>query len=347
MIITDAWYPQLNGVVRTYEYLKAELEAKGHDVMVIGPRDFRYRLPLLGYREIDLALLTSRTIKKKINNFNPDIIHIATEGPLGCAARKLCGRLNLSFTTCYHTQFPDYIAKRVKKFLPFLENWTHDKAIEFIVRFHNASSGVFVTTQSMAEQLKKWGITAPIKPLTRGVDTDIFYPSPSDILDDLPRPIALYVGRLAVEKNIQEFLKMDWQGSKIVIGHGPEGKALKRKYKNVHFLGKKSGKELGDYYRTADVFAFPSLTDTFGMVIIEALACGTPVAAYNTIGPKDIITADHLGRLNEDLSKAANDCLNCGDEKERHNYVIENYSWGLAAQQFLDAHQIEELEEAA
>lgn len=347
MIITDAWYPQLNGVVRTYEYLKTELEAKGHDVLVIGPRDFRYRLPLLGYREIDLALLTTRTIKKKISDFTPDVIHIATEGPLGCAARKLCKRLNLPFTTCYHTQFPDYIAKRVKKFLPFLENWTHDKAIEFIVRFHNASSGVFVTTNSMAIQLKKWGITAPIKPLTRGVDTTIFYPDSVNVLDDLPRPIALYVGRLAVEKNIQAFLDMDWVGSKVVIGHGPEEKTLKRKYKNVHFLGKKSGKELGDYYRATDVFVFPSLTDTFGMVIIEALACGAPVAAYNTVGPKDIITNNHLGCLNENLSKAANDCLNCGDKKERYSHVIENYSWALAAQQFLDAHQTQSLKKAA
>ncbi len=339
LIVSDAWYPQLNGVVRTYEYLKEELEKMGHSVTVIGPRDFKCRLPMFGYSEIELAAWPFYGMDRRINKMSPDIIHIATEGPLGWAARKYCKQKNINFTSCYHTQFPDYLSKRVSKFLPFLEKPSRDQAVKIIQKFHNRAYAVMVTTKSMADQLKSWGVQAPIQFLTRGIDQEIFYIGQSDVLKDLPKPIALYVGRLAIEKNIKEFLEMDWSGSKVIIGHGPDASMLKKKFPDCHFLGKKTGKELGDYYRASDVFVFPSRTDTFGIVIIEALACGLPVAAHNVMGPKDIITDDFLGCLDEDLSLAAHKALKNDNAQDRHHHVIQNYSWSKAAQQFLNAHK--------
>lgn len=339
LIISDAWHPQVNGVVRTYEYLNKELERQGHDVAVIGPADFKHRFPMPGYAEIELVLHPYKILSQKIIDFTPDILHIATEGPLGWAARKYCLRHGKKFTTSYHTQFPDYVAKRVSKFLPFLHKPAHKIALSLIKKFHAPSQAILVTTKSMSDQLKEWGLKTPIMPFTRGIDTALFYPAASNALDHLPRPIALYVGRLAVEKNIEEFLEMEWQGSKVVIGHGPEAKALQKAYPDAHFLGKKTGEDLANHYRAADVFVFPSLTDTFGIVIIEALACGLPIAAHDAIGPKDIITDKTLGALDENLRRAAKHALENGAPDQRFVYIKIHYTWEAAARQFLKAHE--------
>jgi glycosyltransferase involved in cell wall biosynthesis len=340
MIITDAWHPQLNGVVCTYEHLKENLEAQGHNVRIISPQDFKSRYTMPGYKEIDMVYGAYKPIKTYIEEYAPDTIHIATEGLLGWTARKYCLKHKIKFTTSYHTQFPDYAAHRVTKYLPFLEQPTHALTVRLIKKFHAPSSALLVTTQSMASQLKSWGVKTPIHPFTRGVDTALFYPTISKVLDHLLRPIALYVGRLAIEKNIEEFLEMPWQGSKVIIGHGPDENMLKTKYPSAHFMGKKTKVDLADHYRASNVFVFPSCTDTFGIVLIEALACGLPIAAHNAIGPKDIIINDTLGSLNDDLSKAALKALKNGTKKDRHTHVIENYTWTKATAQFLMAQEI-------
>ena len=337
LIISDAWHPQLNGVVRTYEYLIPELEKKGHEVTVIGPRNFKHHFPMPGYKEIDLVPFSHKSMAKKIKNAQADTIHIATEGPLGWIARRYCMKNNIKFTTCYHTQFPDYIARRFSKFLPFLYTPVRNIGKKFIKKFHTPSSALLVSTQSMRDELTRWGVKTPIFPFTKGVDLSVFCPGKKPFFQNLKQPVALYVGRLAIEKNIKNFLKMDWSGSKIVVGHGPDANLLLKKYPNVLFTGKKTGKNLVEYYRAADVFVFPSTTDTFGMVLIEALACGIPVAAYNVTGPRDIITDPKLGCLDDNLATAAQKTMTEGTAQDRFNHVKENYSWALAADDFLKA----------
>lgn len=338
LIISDAWQPQVNGVVRTYEYLKASLEENGHIVDVIGPSSFKNRFPMPGYSEIELVPFPTRRLAKLIEAFEPDAIHIATEGPLGWATRNYCLKNNIQFTTSYHTQFPDYIARRLCLFIPFLYKFVHGLGVKIIKKFHAPSTSLLITTDSMATELKRWGIKPPIQMFTRGIDTDLFYPGEKNLFNDLPRPVALYVGRLAIEKSVEEFLDMEWSGSKIVVGHGPDEEMLRKKYPNALFTGKKTGKELADHYRSADVFVFPSRTDTFGIVLIEALACGLPVAAHDVIGPCDIITHESLGVLDENLSKAAHLASENGySTTDRFNHVISNYSWQIATNQFLEA----------
>lgn len=343
LIITDAWHPQLNGVVRTYESLKTELESQKHIVKIIGPRDFERMFQMPGYKEIDLVYLSRRPLTKKILDFAPDTIHIATEGPLGWAARGYCLSRGIPFTTCYHTQFPDYIASRVPHYLKALKEPVRKRAIHMIKKFHAPSSTVLVTTPSIQKELTSWGIKTPMMPFTRGVDTDIFYPDSANLFDDLPRPIGLYVGRLAVEKNIEAFLSMPWAGSKVIVGHGPDAEKLKSKFPEAHFVGKKTGKELADHYRSADIFVFPSYTDTFGMVMIEALACGLPVAGHPVMGPQDIITDETLGSLNDKLTNAASNVLKfkSADTPEKcYRHVLKNYTWQKATAQFLTAQNI-------
>ena len=337
LIISDAWEPQVNGVVRTYQALRDELTRQGHEVRVIGPDDFKPALPMLGYGEIKLAVLPDFKLIKMIRDFRPDSIHIATEGPLGWAARRYCKLKKYPFTTCYHTKFPDYVAERVAKLAPQLERPSFLISKEVIRTFHNASSCVLVTTPTVEKQLREFGVKAPIAQFTRGVDERYFYRGEKTLFQDLPKPIALFVGRLAIEKNIEEFLKMEWSGSKIVVGSGPDEKTLKKKYKDIHFVGKQMGKTLGDHYRSADLFVFPSRTDTFGMVLIEALACGTPIAAFPVMGPIDVVTAKHIGCLNENLSTAAKTVLKASDKQKCAQHIKENYSWCLAAEQFLTA----------
>ncbi len=337
LIISDAWHPQVNGVVRTYEHICAEMLDMGHKIEVIGPAEFSTSIPMPFYPEIKLVIRPYKHLSRLINDYKPDKIHIATEGPLGWSARKYCIKNNIAFTSCYHTQFPDYIAKRFAWLIPALYNIVHRQAIKIVRHFHAPSTGLMVATKSLEKQLLEWGFKNPIKPLSRGVDFDIFYPDEKTILNDLPLPIALYVGRIAIEKSLEDFLDMKWQGSKILVGDGPARSSLEKKYPDALFVGKKTKTDLANYYRAADIFVFPSKTDTFGIVLIEAMACGLPVAAYNVIGPKDIITKDYLGTLDNDLSKAALIAIKNTDEDKCTAHAKENYSWKTAAKQFIDA----------
>ncbi len=338
LIISDAWHPQVNGVVRTYEHLSKELVRRGHEVMVIGPRDFKFRLPTPGYSEIELALFAYNALKKKIESISPENIHIATEGPLGWAARRFCLENNIEFSTSYHTHFPDYAAKRVATIFPFLYKTVHEWTKIKIRDFHAPATSMLIATQSLEEELKAWGFKTPMHRFSRGINTDMFYPGEKTHFKELKRPVALYVGRVAIEKNIEDFLLMPWEGSKVVVGEGPSLQDLKRKYPDTVFTGQLVGEELATHYRSADLFVFPSRTDTFGIVLIEALASGLPVAAYNVTGPKDIITEDFLGGLHEtDLAAAAKLAMSRGDRASRSNHVKTTYTWEHAASQFEEA----------
>lgn len=335
LIVTDAWHPQVNGVVRTYEHLRDELVSRGYTVKVIGPSDFPIRIPAPGYPEIKLALFARRRLNKIFESYAPDYVHVSTEGPLGWAAWKICKTKNIRHTTTYHTQFPDYIAKRVGKFLPFLAMPVRNLAIKMVRKFHSRSKTIFVATPSLEETLKGWHFDAPMQRLTRGVDMQTFTPEGKQIFKDLPKPVALYVGRIAIEKNLRDFLEMDWPGSKVLVGDGPSFTKLKQRYPDAHFVGVQTGKDLAAHYRSADVFVFPSRTDTFGMVLIEALASGIPVAAYPVMGPVDIITSPVLGILDEDLSKAAKEALKHGTREERVQHVQNFYTWEKAGDQYI------------
>lgn len=337
LIISDAWHPQVNGVVRTYEHLCKELQAQNFTVDVISPSDFSITIPMPFYPEIKLAISPYKKLKRMITDSTPDRIHIATEGPLGWAARKYCLKKNIPFTSCYHTQFPDYVAKRFAWLIPSLYKRVHKLAITAVRNFHGPSNTLMVATKSLEKQLLDWGFKTNIKPLTRGVDTSIFHPGDKTILHNLKTPIALYVGRIAIEKNLEAFLDMEWHGTKILVGDGPIRSGLEKQYPEAIFAGKKSGHELADYYRSSDVFVFPSKTDTFGIVLIEALACGLPVAAYEVTGPKDIITNDYLGVLNNNLSAAAKSAVKLTNKRNLHEHVKKNYTWKTATKQFIDA----------
>ncbi len=337
LIISDAWYPQVNGVVRTYEHLRDELEAMNHSVEVIGPADFAASMPMPFYPEIRLVISPYKRLKRMIGDYAPDKIHIATEGPLGWAGRKYCIKNNLPFSTSYHTQFPDYVAKRFAWLIPPLYNVVHRQAVKAVRRFHAASSILYIATQSLEDQLKNWAFETPMVRLTRGVDYATFHTGEKTILKNLKKPIALYVGRIAIEKNLEAFLSMSWKGTKIFVGDGPARTWLEKRYPEALFVGKKTGNELADYYRSSDVFVFPSKTDTFGIVLIEALACGLPVAAYNVMGPKDIIIKPVLGVLDDDLATASLKAASLPDPEKRAAHVQFNYSWDEAGKQFLSA----------
>lgn len=338
LVISDAWHPQVNGVVRTYEHLGEELQKRGHDVHVIGPADFRFCVPMPGYGEIKLALFAYKALTQKINAHAPDVIHIATEGPLGVAARKYCRKHDIPFTTSYHTQFPDYLAKRAAKIMPFLYKPVHALTKSYVRWFHAPASTLMVATPSLKQELKNWGFQNVMRPLSRGVHLDLFYPGEKTLFRELQGPIALYVGRVAVEKNIEKFLDMEWHGTKVVVGDGPSFTELSSRYPEAVFAGIKTGEDLAAHYRSADLFVFPSRTDTFGIVLIEALASGLPVAAYTVTGPKDIITEPFLGSLHPDnLGLAARHALKSGTPEERAAHVKAYYTWENAARQFEDA----------
>lgn len=281
-LVTDAWTPQVNGVVRTLLATVAELRRGGHDVMVVSPDQFR-SVPCPTYREIRLALVGRGTVGTRLEQFVPDAIHISTEGPLGHAARRWCLARGRAFTTAYHTQFPEYLARRTH--LPPALFWP------WIQRFHRPSRGILVATETVAQQLAAHGLTQ-VRAWSRGVDLADFGPDilPPDMFIGLARPIQLYVGRVAVEKNIEAFLANSHPGTKIVVGDGPALPRLRAAFPDAHFLGRQSGAALAACYAGADVFVFPSRTDTFGLVMIEALACGTPVAAYPVAGPRDVLS---------------------------------------------------------
>ncbi len=322
LFVTDAWHPQINGVVRTLSTTGRELEKLGHTVGFIGPDQFR-TVPLPGYKEIRVAFRPRPRLDRLIAEFQPQAIHIATEGPLGWAARAVCRREGYAFTTSYHTSFPEYLAERAP--VPLSMSYA------VLRRFHRASAAVMVATPTVTRTLSDRGFTN-LKRWTRGVDTDLFRPRPKEFLD-APRPISLCVGRVAVEKNIEAFLALDIPGTKYVVGGGPMLETLRRRYPEVHFVGPRHGEELASYFAAADVFVFPSRTDTFGLVMLEALASGVPVAAYPVTGPIDVIGESDVGVLDHDLGQAVRRALDIDPERCR-SYAI-GHSWQAAARQFL------------
>ena len=321
-LVTDAWTPQVNGVVRTLQRTKFEMEQLGHRVEIISPDQF-VTFPCPTYPEIRLAVLPGRAMARRLDVFEPEAIHIATEGPLGRAARAWCLRRGLPFTTAYHTRFPEYVAARFA--VPL--DWTYG----MMRHFHAPSSRVMVATPSIEADLRARGFRN-IGRWSRGVDLTVFRPdAPADL--GLPRPIHLYVGRVAVEKNIAAFLELQLPGSKVVIGDGPQMAALKSRHSDTHFLGAKFGADLARHVAAADVFVFPSLTDTFGLVLLEAMACGLPVAAFPVAGPKDVIREGEVGALDWDLGRAIDRALALSREACR-SYARE-FSWEAATRQFL------------
>ncbi len=321
LIVSDAWLPQVNGVVRTLDTLRRELERMGHAVVMITPNQFK-SVACPTYPEIRLALGAWREVGRRIEANAPDAIHIATEGPLGWAARHWCLRRRKPFTSAYHTRFPEYVQARFG--IP--PAWTYG----LLRRFHAPSRGVMVPTASIRRELAARGF-ANLRHWSRGVDTLTFRPRPKSLLD-LPRPILLYVGRIAVEKNLEAFLKADVAGSKVLVGDGPLLKTLARRYPRAHFLGAKKGEDLARHYADADVFVFPSRTDTFGLVLLEALASGVPVAAYPVAGPLDVIGGSGAGCLNEDLAVAIEGALAIAPEACRRHAM--HFSWRVCAHMF-------------
>lgn len=323
-IVTDAWHPQTNGVVRTLSTTCEVLRGWGHQVTVISPEGYP-SLPAPTYPEIRLALTLPGAVGRRLANIAPDAVHIATEGPLGLAARAWCLRRKVPFTTAYHTQFPDYIARRTG--LPASTFWP------FIRWFHRPAETIMVATETIRAQLREQGLSH-LAHWSRGVDLACFSPKapPPPEYAALQGPILLYVGRVAVEKNIEAFLACPYPGTKVVVGDGPARPALEAKFPAALFLGKKTGTELAGCYAGADVFVFPSRTDTFGLVMIEALACGTPVAAFPVPGPLDIVT-DAVGALSEDLTRAIDAARYC-DRAACAAYGA-GFSWEAATRQFL------------
>lgn len=321
-LVTDAWLPQVNGVVRTWGRVIAECEAMGHAFQVTAPRDFR-TVPLPTYPEIRIAVNPLGGVRRAIESFNPDAIHIATEGPLGLAARNVCVGRGWPFTTSYHTKFPEYVSAR----LPVPVEWGY-RAMRW---FHRPATAVLVATRSIRRELEGRGFRN-IVDWTRGVDTGLFRPEGPKAVE-LPRPVFLNVGRVAVEKNLRAFLDLELPGSKLVVGDGPALADLRRDYPDVHFAGAKVGEELAAYFRSADVFVFPSLTDTFGLVLLEALAAGLPVAAFPVPGPIDVIGRDGPGVLGSDLRAATLAALSIDRERCRSHAM--RYSWRACAEIFL------------
>jgi glycosyltransferase involved in cell wall biosynthesis len=323
-IVTDAWEPQVNGVVRTLKSTRHELERMGHVVTIISPDRF-LSLPCPTYPEIRLALTRAEAIGRMIEAESADAIHIATEGPLGFAARRWCVRKGYAFTTAYHTQFPDYLESRSR--IPAAWTWR-------LVRwFHGPSSAVLCSTPTIRHALNAHGITQ-VRHWGRGVDLDCFHPdhAPFDAFEGLPGPIQLYIGRVAVEKNIEAFLETRHPGTRVVVGDGPARAGLERRFPDALFVGALFGERLAAAYANADVLVFPSRTDTFGLVMIEALACGTPVAAYPAAGPIDVLN-DDVGCMRDDLEAAIAGAV----RKSRISCASygATFSWNASARQFL------------
>lgn len=332
-IVSDAWFPQVNGVVRTLDTTRTELLKLGHEVLMITPDLFR-TMPMPTYPEIRLAVLPRRRLRAMIADFAPDAVHIATEGPLGWTARRICLKADLSFTTAFHTRFAEYIAARFH--IPL--SWGY----AMLRRFHKPSDRVMAATESLRRELEERGFGRTAL-FSRGVDMTVFHPREKTDLD-LLRPVYTYVGRVAVEKNLEAFVSLDLPGTKVVVGDGPQLDELRAAYPDVVFTGVKQGSELADYYAQSDVFVFPSRTDTFGLVILEALACGVPVAAYPVPGPLDVLGEhacrdDHTARgavgcLSDDLGTAIAGALRL-DPKACLAFA-ETFSWEACTRQFVE-----------
>jgi len=330
LVATDAWEPQVNGVVRTLTRVVGELRAMGHLVEVIHPSQFK-TFPLPTYAEIKVAIGVYEPVQERFKEFEPEAIHIATEGPIGLAARRICVEWKLPFTTSYHTRFPEYVSARLP--LPLAAGYAYMKW------FHKPSGRLMVATPTMREELTRHGFRN-ISSWSRGVDTEAFHPrreDEPDIFAHLVRPVFLYVGRVAVEKNIEAFVGLDLPGTKVVVGPGPQLEELKAKYPDVVFTGPKSGAELAAHYACADVFVFPSLTDTFGLVILEAMAAGTPVAAYPAPGPIDLIPGSGAGVLARTATEGLREaCLQCLElDRKQVRAFAEKFSWRACAEDFV------------
>jgi glycosyltransferase involved in cell wall biosynthesis len=321
-IVTDAWEPQVNGVVTTLRRTRAALALRGHAVDILSPAGHR-TVPCPTYPEVRLALWPRRALSRSLDEIAPDAIHVATEGPLGMAAVSYCGQRGLSFTTSYHTQFPQYVRKR----LPIPTSWTY----ALLRRHHGRARRTLVATERQRRDLVAHGFERVVI-WSRGVDAELFQPRGRAHLD-LPRPIFAYMGRVAVEKNLDEFLSIDLPGTQVVIGDGPDRTLLESRYPRARFVGYKFGVELAQCLSSADVFVFPSRTDTFGLVMLESMACGTPVAAYPVTGPIDVVTPGVTGVLDEDLGKAALAALALDRAECRR--AAGAWTWERAVDQFL------------
>ncbi|MEM6459953.1 MAG: glycosyltransferase family 1 protein [Planctomycetota bacterium] len=323
-LLTDAWEPQVNGVVRTWQHVIRECESQGHSFTVVHPGMFR-TVGAPRYPEIRLALWPYGQTYRTLDELQPDAVHVATEGPIGRAGRRWCLKRGRPFTTSYHTQFPHYL-----KAYFGVPKWA---TYRFIRWFHGAADATLAPTQTVVDELHRNGLpTARV--WSRGSDTKQFRPMGQPLFADLPRPIFLNAGRVAVEKNIEAFLKLDLPGSKVVVGDGPVKKKLEKQYPDVYWAGYQFGEDLAQHYSSADVFVFPSLTDTFGVVMLEANACGLPIAAYPVTGPIDVVEEGRNGCLNDDLRQACLDALNVSSEACRQ-FALEN-SWSRCAEIVLD-----------
>jgi len=321
LIVTDAWRPQTNGVVTTLENTIRGVEALGHEVRVLHPGGFR-TLPLPGYREIRVAV-NPFAIGRRILDAAPDAVHVATEGPIGYAARRFLRRHGVAFTTSLHTRFPEYARARIG--VPLA--WGYAA----LRRFHRPAASTLVTTPSQRDELSARGLEHLVV-WGRGVDTDQFRPRREPSSTD--ERVLVHVGRLAVEKNLEAFLDLDVPGHKLVVGDGPARARLERRYPEAEFVGYRYGEELADYYARGDVFVFPSRTDTFGLVMLEAMACGTPVAAYPVPGPADVVINGVTGALDPDLGVAVERALAC--DRQACRRFAEANSWDAVSRRFLE-----------
>lgn len=326
LVATDAWHPQVNGVVRTLGQVAREAQALGAEIEFLSPDAF-HTLPMPSYPEIRLALPMPGVVERRLERASPDAIHIATEGPLGHAMRRLCIKRGLPFTTSFHTRFPDYLAER----LPIPGRWTTELTWGWLRRFHTPGAAVLAATPTLASELAARGFH-DVKLWPRGVDADLFHPRAGARLD-LPRPIFLTVGRVAVEKNLEALLKLDLPGTKVVVGDGPARTALAKAYPDAVFLGARHGEALAEIYAAADVFVFPSRTDTYGLVLLEALASGVPVAAFPAPAPRDVIGEAPVGALDEDLRRACLNALQCS-RNDCRDFAL-RLTWTESARIFL------------
>ncbi len=329
LIVTDAWYPQTNGVVRCLDSVGMELKKRGAEVVYLTPALY-WTVPMPTYPEIQLALAPIGAVGDFIDRQGADHIHIATEGPLGFQARLHCEGHGLAFTTSYHTRFPEYVTAR----MPLHFEGPAELSYAYLRWFHADAAATLVPTPSVARDLEARGFEHLVV-WSRGVDTAQFSPGPKTLFGDLPGPHLLYVGRVSVEKNVEAFLELDVPGSKIVVGDGPQLEELKRRFPEAHFAGRRTGGDLAAHYRSADVMVFPSKTDTFGNVMIEALACGTPVAAYPVTGPVDVLTDPASGAMNADLGVAVQEALTLSRAAACAHAAT--FTWAHCADQFESA----------